>query len=39
MTIFVCEACGHEVDYDELPTEIIDCEECGEPMTGMEDDD
>lgn len=29
---FVCENCGFEMDYDEDPNEIIDCEECGEPM-------
>ena len=26
---FVCEECEFEMDYDEDPNEIIDCEECG----------
>lgn len=39
MTTFICEHCGFETDYDELPTEIIECEECGEFMTGIEDEE
>ena len=38
MTQFICEHCGFEMDYDEDPSELIECEECGELMTGIEDD-
>lgn len=38
MTIFICENCGFEIDYDEAPSELIDCDECGELMTGLEDE-
>jgi len=37
MTLFVCENCGYEIDYDESPYELIECEECGEIMTGIEE--
>ena len=26
---FVCVDCSFEMDYDEDPNELIDCEECG----------
>ena len=29
MTIFICDSCGLEMDYDEDIDEIIDCEGCG----------
>ena len=33
MTQFVCEHGGFEMDYDEDPTGLIECDECGEIMT------
>ena len=36
MTTFMCEASGFEIDYDEDPTELIECDECGEFMTGID---
>ena len=27
--IFICVNCEHEMDYNEGPNEIIECEECG----------
>lgn len=38
MTLFICEKCGFEMDYDEVPSELIECDECGELMTGIEDE-
>lgn len=38
MTQFVCEKCGFEIDYDEDPSAIIECDECGEVMTARDDD-
>ena len=35
--MFICESCGFEMDYDEDINEIIECEECGAFMTGVED--
>lgn len=37
MTWFVCESCGFEIDYDENVNELIECDECGELMTGRDD--
>jgi len=31
--LFICESCGFEMDYDEVETEIIECEECGNILT------
>ena len=39
MTIFMCKACGFEIDYDESSYKCIECEECGGLMTGIEDAD
>ncbi len=35
---FICEHCGFEMDYDEDPGDIIDCDECGGPMYADEED-
>lgn len=37
MTLFTCVQCGEEIDYDEDPSEIIDCE-CGSYMICSEED-
>ena len=37
MTMFICEYCGFEMDYNEDPNEMVDCEECGGVMVGVED--
>ena len=37
--MFICENCGFEMDYDEDENAIIECEECGEPMTAIPEDD
>ena len=37
MTMFTCENCGFEMDYDEDINETIECEERGEFMVGVEE--
>jgi len=37
MTIFVCEHCRNEIDRDEDVKKFIECNKCGEIMTGKDD--
>lgn len=37
--LFICEHCGYEMDYDEDENAIIECEDCGEYMVAVPEDD
>lgn len=39
MTIFICEKCGLEMDFDKDVNELIECWDCNGIMYGIEEDE